>query len=65
MFVGDTKLGNIYNFDLKDNRTTLAIYTPLHDKIANTPEELEGVIFGQNFGLITDLEIGLMVIYTS
>ena len=46
MFVGDAKLGNIYNFDLKDNRTTLAIYTHLHDKIANTPEELEGVIFG-------------------
>jgi aldose sugar dehydrogenase len=57
MFVGDAKLGNIYNFNLNDNRTALAIYTPLSDKVANSPEELEKVIFGQRFGLITDLQI--------
>jgi aldose sugar dehydrogenase len=58
MFVGDAKLGNIYNFNLKNNRTTLALYTPLRDKVANSPQELEGIIFGQNFGLITDMQVG-------
>jgi glucose/arabinose dehydrogenase len=58
MFVGDAKFGNIYHFDLKDNRTSLAIYTPLSDKSADSMEELESVVFGESFGLITDLEIG-------
>jgi aldose sugar dehydrogenase len=58
MFVGDAKFGNIYHFDLNDNRTALATYTPLSDKSADSLEELERVVFGQSFGLITDLEIG-------
>ncbi len=58
MFVGDGIFGNIYHFGLKDNRTKLAIYTPLADKIADNHKELEKVIFGSGFGIVTDLEVG-------
>jgi aldose sugar dehydrogenase len=58
MLVGDGKLGNIYHFDLRDNRTRLAIYTPLADKIAENVKELEKIIFGSGFVIVTDLEVG-------
>jgi len=58
MFVADTNLGNIYHFDLRDNRTNLAIYTPLRDKVADSLEELERITFGQGFGRITDFQVG-------
>ena len=58
IFVGDSNLGNIYHFDLDKDRTHLAIYTPLADKIANSLEELERITFGRQFGRITDLAVG-------
>jgi len=58
MLVGDGKFGNIYHFDLRDNRTRLAIYTPLADKIAENVKELEKIIFGSGFVIVTDLEVG-------
>jgi glucose/arabinose dehydrogenase len=58
MFVADAVNGNIYHFDLKKNRTSLAIYTPLADKTANSLEELKRIIFGRGFGLITDMAVG-------
>jgi len=58
IFVGDSNMGNIYHFDLDKNRTNLAIYTPLADKVADNLEELERIIFGQQFGRITDLAVG-------
>jgi aldose sugar dehydrogenase len=58
MFVADAKFGNIYRFDLDENRTSLAIYKSLADKTANNMEELERVIFGRGFGRITDMAIG-------
>ncbi|CAN5633980.1 PQQ-dependent sugar dehydrogenase [soil metagenome] len=58
MLVGDGKFGNIYHFDLRDNRTRLAIYTPLADKIADNAKELEKIMFGSGFVIITDLEVG-------
>jgi aldose sugar dehydrogenase len=58
IFVGDSNTGSIYHFDLDKNRTNLAIYTPLADKIADNLEELERIIFGQQFGRVTDLTIG-------
>ena len=68
MFVGDANTGNLYNFKLNETRTKLILYTPLRDKIANSIEELQKVIFGQSFGIITDLEVGpdgyLSVSYT-
>jgi aldose sugar dehydrogenase len=58
LFVGDFHSGNLYHFSLNDNRTALLLNGTLADKIANSPEELEKVIFGERFGGITDLEVG-------
>jgi len=58
MFVADWNHGNIYHFDLNENRTELVLRGPLKDKIANTSQELQDVIFGQGFEGITDLQVG-------
>jgi aldose sugar dehydrogenase len=58
MFVADFHNGNIYHFDLNEERTELALNGNLRDKVADEMDELEGVIFGQGFGGITDLEVG-------
>ncbi len=58
LFIGSVHNGTIYHFDLTKNRTNLDLKGPLADKIANTPEELEGVRFAKDMGLITDLEKG-------
>jgi aldose sugar dehydrogenase len=58
ILVGDIKSGNIYIFNLAENRKSLDLKEPLDDKVANKKEELSNVIFGHGFGGITDLEIG-------
>jgi aldose sugar dehydrogenase len=58
MFVGDANTGNLYDFKLDETRTKLILYTPLDDRIASSIEELQHIIFGQSFGIITDLEVG-------
>ena len=58
MFVGDVHMGNLYHFELNEERTGLLLDGPLEDKVADDNEELGGVIFGRNFGSISDLEVG-------
>jgi glucose/arabinose dehydrogenase len=58
LFVGDYNGGNIYHFDLNENRTSLVLNGSLADKIEDSPKELNGIIFGQGFGPITDLQVG-------
>lgn len=58
IFVGDFNNGNIYHFDLTENRTELALSGPLEDKVADNQTELANIIFGKNFGPITDMEVG-------
>jgi glucose/arabinose dehydrogenase len=58
MFVGDVNNGNIYHFDLNEDRTQLLLEGNLEDKIADIPREADEVIFGEGFGGITDLDIG-------
>jgi glucose/arabinose dehydrogenase len=58
LFVADSNYGNIYHFNLSKNRTELVLNDPLEDKIAQNPKELNEVIFGHGFGVITDLEVG-------
>ena len=58
MFVGDVNTGNLYNFKLDPQRTGFLLNGPLVDKVANTPEELQQVIFGKGFGVITDIQVG-------
>lgn len=58
ILVGDINNGNIYHFDLNEERTELDLKGALQDKIANTKEEAESVIFGKGFGGITDIQVG-------
>ncbi len=58
MFVGDANLGNLYRFELNENRSNLALEGKLNDSIADSVEELDSAIFGTGFGRITDIEVG-------
>jgi aldose sugar dehydrogenase len=58
LFVGDVHNGNLYHFNLNYDRTSLLLDGMLSDKIADSPHELEKVIFAQGFGGISDLEVG-------
>ncbi len=58
LFVGDVNNGRLYNFKLNTDRTSLLLEGPLLDRMANTPDEEQGITFGQGFGVITDLKIG-------
>jgi glucose/arabinose dehydrogenase len=58
MFVGIFNYGDLYHFELTEDRMELSLDGPLSDQIADEPEELEAVSFGQNFGPIVDIEVG-------
>jgi glucose/arabinose dehydrogenase len=58
MFVGDFHNGNVYHFDLTENRTALELDGILKDKVANSQDELKSTVFGGGFGAITDIEVG-------
>jgi len=58
LLVGSVKNGTIFNFPLDKTRTHLVLSGPLSDKQANTNNETNSIIFGRNFGIITDLQIG-------
>jgi len=57
LFVGDFKTALLYHFDLNEDRTALALSGELADKVADSPDELESVVFGTELR-ITDLEVG-------
>ena len=59
--MGDVDYGRLYNFKLNEERTELVLAGPLTDKVANTPDEMTqqpGVVLGQGFGAITDIQVG-------
>ncbi len=58
MFIGDVRYGNIYHFDLDDQRKGLLLGGTVDDKIIYSDIENEKIIFGEGFGGISDLEIG-------
>src|SRR5918992_1192419 len=64
MFVAGFLSGNIYHFDLNENRTALTVDGVLKDRIANNTKELEDVTFVRGSGIgtegggITDIEVG-------
>jgi glucose/arabinose dehydrogenase len=58
LFVGSVKNGTVFNFPLDDTRTHLVLTGQLSDRTADTNQETGSVIFGRNFGVITDLQIG-------
>ena len=58
VFIGSAS-GYLYHFDLNSNRTGLDLPKPLQDKIVDNYEDEElNVIFGRNFGVISDIEVG-------
>ena len=59
MFVSDIRFGRIYHFDLNEDRTQLVLKGLLSDKeIEKGSTDTDGILFGERFGGITDLEIG-------
>jgi glucose/arabinose dehydrogenase len=59
IFVGSIVTGNIYHFDLNQDRTQLVLTGELEDKIAETRETGDqDIIFGEGFAGISDLEVG-------
>jgi glucose/arabinose dehydrogenase len=70
LFAADINNGNVYHFDLintnsntikneSDNiRDSLLLDGELSDKIANTTEEINEVLFATGFAGVTDLEVG-------
>jgi len=58
VLVGDV-FGNIYRFELNDDRDGFVFSDPiLDDKIEDSREESASLIFGKNFGIITDIKMG-------
>jgi aldose sugar dehydrogenase len=64
LFVGDINNGNLYYFELNDNRTGIKfdandLEEDLTDQVANDEEEISQIVFGSGFGGgITDIETG-------
>jgi glucose/arabinose dehydrogenase len=58
LFVADYNNDYLYDFELSDDRTKLDLEGQLADKVANDNQELENVILGQGFGVITDIKEG-------
>jgi glucose/arabinose dehydrogenase len=63
IFVGDIKWGNLYFFEVNENRDGISLDTTqqqsgLSDLVVNGDEELSSIIFGSGFGGITDIETG-------
>lgn len=57
LFMGNVK-GQLYHFDLVSSRTQLDLSGPLSDRVVQDSDETESLIFGSEFGIITDLEVG-------
>ena len=59
LFVGDCNNGNIYNFQLNENRDGFDFSDPaLQDKVLDKNEMMDEIIIGTGFGCITDIERG-------
>jgi aldose sugar dehydrogenase len=58
LFVGDYNNGNLYHFDLNENRTQLVLGGGLADRALDPGDEVGDVLFGTGFGGITDVKVG-------
>jgi aldose sugar dehydrogenase len=64
LFVGDINNGNLYYFELNDNRTGIKfdaadLEEDLADQVADNDQELSQIVFGSGFeDGITDIETG-------
>lgn len=59
LFVGDCNNGNLYRFKMNQDRTGFVFESPqLADKTVNVGDSMDEIIFGTDFGCITDVEEG-------
>jgi glucose/arabinose dehydrogenase len=64
IFIGDINNGNLYHFEVNNNRTGLKFAQDnnngrgLDDLVADNMDELSAITFGTGFGRITDIETG-------
>jgi glucose/arabinose dehydrogenase len=59
LFVGDCITGNIYKFELNENRDGFEFTNSfLQDNVVNKNESLDEIIIGTGFGCVTDIERG-------
>jgi glucose/arabinose dehydrogenase len=58
LLVGDANNGNIYDFNLDEQRENFELSGALSDKIANNTGEINDLVFANGFGRVTDMEIG-------
>jgi glucose/arabinose dehydrogenase len=59
IFVGSVTFnGNLYHFDVNKDRTGLDLEGSLSDKVADNYEEASNAIFGEGFGVISDITVG-------
>jgi len=59
LFVGDCNNGNLYKFELNQNRDGFEFSSSeLQDNVVNENESMEEIIVGTGFGCITDIERG-------
>ena len=58
IFVGSVKKGVVYHFDLDNDRKSLSLTGDLSDLVLNRKDNADQIIFGENFGIVTDLQVG-------
>ena len=59
LFVGDCNTGNLYKFELNQDRNGFTFSSSfLQDKIINKDESMDELIIGTGFGCVTDIERG-------
>ncbi len=58
MFVGSAKKGTLFHFDLKPDRESLDLIGDLADIVYSKKEDSSKIVFGENFGVVTDLKVG-------
>ena len=58
-FVGDIGYGNLYRFELNDDRTDFNLDSPgLADRVVDNDDELASILFGEGFAGVTDIKTG-------
>ena len=58
-FVGDYRHGNLYKFQLNEDRSGFKLDNPgLEDHVVDNSDELNSIIFGNGFAGITDIKTG-------
>jgi glucose/arabinose dehydrogenase len=63
IFVGDITMGNLYFFEVNENRDGISIdatqqQSGLSDLVVDNEEEMSAITLGNGFGGITDIETG-------